>query len=204
MEGKTERREKLECPLVPALEQKLANMTRSRPVIGRAPRSAVLDKLASFLPQMAHENARLQQDMQDLACGLLELRDVAALRAAERAMEGQGGVLHSGGSGSSSSSSADDIDEDDSDDDDDEDFHLGDGDGELPKANTQGLEPMVVEEDEEEEEGVAEGEGAGGRGGVVGPRDGQAGLRRAGQGRSSANGRRRVAAKRSKLIEELS
>lgn len=58
--------------------------------------------------------------LQDLACGLFELRDEAALRAAERALVDGNGALHQGAGDSDSS----DDDSSDDEDDDEEDAHM--------------------------------------------------------------------------------
>ncbi|GLI68860.1 hypothetical protein VaNZ11_013405 [Volvox africanus] len=226
MEGHTERREKLECPGVTSIEQKLASLTRQRPNIGPAPRSSVLGKLATFLPQLASENERLQQQMQDrpaeefdiehvdgdedgpyiemdLACGILELRDEAALRAAERAMNGQEGAFHKGESSSSSSiddSASDDTEEDgdDSDRGDEGEYASRDDEEMRPGAPKQG--PMAEEADgDKNDDGVGQG---------LAEANGREHQRRAGVGRGATaailNGRRKIAPKRSKIIEELS
>ncbi|PNH00571.1 hypothetical protein TSOC_001044 [Tetrabaena socialis] len=166
MERKAPAREKLDVPAVAPIEQKLANLTRQRPCIGPAPRSSVLGQLAAFLPQLALENERLRQQMQtrpaaefdiehvgegdseapyiemDLACGVLELRDEAALRAAERAMEVPGDFLAAGGEASSSagSSSDDDSDEDGDDDTEGDDEDSGSGRGNDGVAGTRARE----------------------------------------------------------------
>ncbi|GLC35799.1 hypothetical protein PLESTB_000495500 [Pleodorina starrii] len=229
MEGKAQRREKLDCPAVPPLEQKLANLTRQRPAIGPTPRSSVLDKLAAFMPQMANANASLQQQLQerpaaefdieqvddeedgpyiemDLACGILELRDEAALRAAERALEGQGDPFLNSGSDSSSSDD-DDSDEDGADDDEDDaesDNEGCDSEGECrggEVGTAQGPQPM------EEDEAVAAGSGDVASAQAAGSgRQGRAGRGRAAQalGGGELPGRRRkIAAQRNKMIEEL-
>ncbi|GIL43264.1 hypothetical protein Vafri_1054 [Volvox africanus] len=212
-------------------EQKLASLTRQRPNIGPAPRSSVLDKLATFLPQLASENERLQQQMQDrpaeefdiehvegdedgpyiemdLACGILELHDEAALRAAERAMNGQEGAFHKGESSSSSSSddsASDDTEEDDDDSDRGDEGEYASGDDEEMRPGAPGQDPMEEEaagdkSDDGVGKGLAETNGR--------ERRGRAGVGRVvtaqPTGDAKLNRRRKVAAKRSKMIEELS
>ncbi|KAF6249499.1 hypothetical protein COO60DRAFT_951415 [Scenedesmus sp. NREL 46B-D3] len=107
-------REKLEPPALSPLERQLllnAPSQTSRPNIGTLPPSSVLSKVRSFLPQMQQANEQLEQQLQscdpsvvdiehipegadaggpviqmDLACGLLDLKDDAALAAAQRAI----------------------------------------------------------------------------------------------------------------------
>ncbi|PNW85025.1 hypothetical protein CHLRE_03g168500v5 [Chlamydomonas reinhardtii] len=253
MSGKSKSREMLEVPAVDPMERKLANLTRERPSIGPAPRSAMLEQLAAFLPQMAKENQKLQQELQsrpaaefdieavdeeaegpyiemDLACGVLELRDAAALAAAERAMQGQGGLeLGEGGAAEASSSSSDDDSDDDSDEDSDEDSEdASEGQAAAQAAAAVagrhhskaagakaggggrrggggGVEVQEASESEpmdcEDEEGQGQGQDESGPGAAAGPgRPGRGGPARGGL----VGGRRRkVAAKRSKMIEEL-
>ncbi|GFR41260.1 hypothetical protein Agub_g1935 [Astrephomene gubernaculifera] len=237
MDGKARPREKLDVPNVAPFEQKLANLTRQRPAIGPAPRSSVLDKLAAFLPQLAHENERLQEQMQsrpatdfdiehiegektatyiemDLACGVLELRDEAALRAAEAAMEGRRGGLGMSEDGSSSDSSSEEDEEEE------EDSSEGSEEGVVEPSNSSGGQ-------EERRARKGEGLGGGDRGGDPG-RNGQEVVEmecdageaegRSGQGAQGsgtgaavvrpgagkgAGRRRKLAAKRNKMIEEL-
>ncbi|WIA21936.1 hypothetical protein OEZ85_004302 [Tetradesmus obliquus] len=139
-------REKLEPPALSPLERQLlinAPSPTSRPNIGTLPPSSVLGKVRSFLPQMKQANEQLEQQLQlcdpsvvdiehipegadaaapviqmDLACGLLDLKDDAALAAAQRAIAAGGDVAveafdggSSSGSDSDSSSSEDEGDE---------------------------------------------------------------------------------------------
>ncbi|KAG2499328.1 hypothetical protein HYH03_002905 [Edaphochlamys debaryana] len=250
-------REKLDVPGVTPLEQKLAGLTRQRPSIGPAPRSAMLDQLAAFLPRLAQENKKLEEELQaqppaepgfvlervddeagpaaaagepeaaegegggegtyiemDLACGVLDLRDDAALQAAEAAMAGRGGALLGQGAADSGSDDSDDSDSDDSDD-------LGDADSEDGSDESYSRGEVT--------EGVAGQGQAGGRGAGAGVgagaeagedamecegdegqgQDGGAGaaLRgprgRSGLGVGPPGRRRKVAAKRKKLVQEL-
>ena len=98
--------------LLPA-EHRLRGLTAAapptdRPAIAAPPQSQLLGRLQTFLPSMAAANAQLEQEAAaapagafdieqlapdeeqhiafDLACGVLELKDDAAVRAAERAI----------------------------------------------------------------------------------------------------------------------
>lgn len=121
--------------LLPA-EHRLRGLTaaappKDRPAIDTPPQSELLGRLQTFLPSMAAANAQLEQEAAaapqgafdieqlapdaeqhiafDLACGVLDLRDEAAVRAAERAIA-LGSVLVetlSGGSSSNEDTSSD-------------------------------------------------------------------------------------------------
>ncbi|KAG2443052.1 hypothetical protein HYH02_009467 [Chlamydomonas schloesseri] len=256
MSGKSKSREMLEVPAVNPMERKLANLTRERPAIGPAPRSAMLDQLAAFLPQLAKENEKLEQQLQsrpaaefdieavdekaegpyiemDLACGVLELRDDAALAAAERAMQGQGGFelgVDGAAEGSGDSSSDDDDSDDDSDEDDSDGEEAAEagagaagagrrhGSGAAGGRGRQGggarrggglqeaseSEPMECEEEEEEEgDGEQPQDALRGQREVAGGKAAAAGPGRPARGGLVGGRRRKVAAKRSKMIEEL-
>ena len=98
--------------LLPA-EHRLRGLTaaappKDPPAIGAPPQSELLGRLQTFLPTMAAANAQLEQEAAaapsgafdieqlapdaeqhiafDLACGVLDLKDDAAVRAAERAI----------------------------------------------------------------------------------------------------------------------
>lgn len=93
------------------------------------PQSSVLDRLKTFLPEMAAANDKLQEDMSgkaprefdiedvgegaenyiemDLACGVVDLKDSSAVVAAERAIAAGGGSEQPALDGGSSSSDSD-------------------------------------------------------------------------------------------------
>ncbi|PRW33293.1 hypothetical protein C2E21_7933 [Chlorella sorokiniana] len=114
------RRERLELAGTSALERRLLvgdaapRHPRSKPTIKPVAPSGLLGRLQAFLPALEAANADLQQQLEqhpasevamergsdderegpvvelDLACGLFDLKDEAAVAAAERAMLAQG------------------------------------------------------------------------------------------------------------------
>lgn len=126
--------------------------------------------------------------MQDLACGVVELRDAASLQAAERAMSGQLPEQHSSSEEDSDSNSDHDSDSDDG---------LGLG--------SSGREAVVQEQQGAKNGQQAGGSGVGGDGGE--PMQGvvAAGQPISGGGKTAGQRRKRLAAKRkgNPKIQEL-
>ena len=152
---------------MPGAERKLqlgsGPQQRSKPDFGPVPSSSVLDRVKSFLPAMQRANADLMQQAaqrppeeldiehvpegaphveMDLACGILDLKDPAAVARAEAAM--QAGPMRAS-MPEAACSSDDSSDEDDSDEEEEGEQLRERPQGSYPASNSQGADIRMKE-----------------------------------------------------------
>ncbi|XP_020490418.2 uncharacterized protein C12orf45 homolog [Labrus bergylta] len=107
----------------------------------RVPRSSVLERLQSFLPQMAEANEKLKQQMEDAPAGCF---DIESVEEAERVIEMDVALVELSGSEGDSEEDGEETSDSDSDEDSDEEIAIAEpnfkfpGDkGKKKKANIQ-------------------------------------------------------------------
>lgn len=136
----------LNCGNQKGLSEKLLIKPKTNgPQTERLPRSSVLDRLQSFLPQMAEANEKLKKEIDEAPVGCFDIENVSE---AERIIEMDVALVELSGSGSSS----EDETEEDSDSDEldsEDDREVTETNFKLPGQNKRKADIQVLEEQRE-------------------------------------------------------